>query len=43
MVIIVHATSLFIGLPYPVHRLAVSGWFGVQILFLPSTVTLMMS
>jgi peptidoglycan/LPS O-acetylase OafA/YrhL len=43
MVIVAHSTYLFPGLPYPVHRLAVIGWFGVQLFFLASAVTLMMS
>jgi hypothetical protein len=43
MVIVAYATYLFPSLPYPVHRLAVMGWFGVQLFFLASAVTLMMS
>ncbi len=43
LVIICHATYLFPGLPYPVHRITVFGWHGVQLFFLASAVTLMMS
>lgn len=43
LVIICHATYLFPGLPYPVHRMTVMGWYGVQLFFLASAITLMMS
>ncbi len=43
MVIASHLTSEFAGLPYPVERLTTSGWFGVQLFFLASAVTLLMS
>jgi peptidoglycan/LPS O-acetylase OafA/YrhL len=43
LVVIAHATYLFPGLPYPIHRLTVMGWYGVQLFFLASAVTLMMS
>ncbi|WP_158921967.1 acyltransferase [Acidisphaera sp. S103] len=43
LVILCHATYLFPGLPYPVHRVTVLGWHGVQLFFLASAVTLMMS
>ena len=43
LVIICHATYLFPELPYPVHRVTVMGWYGVQLFFLASAVTLMMS
>jgi peptidoglycan/LPS O-acetylase OafA/YrhL len=43
LVIICHATYLFPELPYPVHRVTVLGWHGVQLFFLASAVTLMMS
>lgn len=44
LVIVCHATySLAPNLPYPVHRVAVLGWHGVQLFFLASAVTLMMS
>lgn len=43
LVIICHATYLFPNLPYPVHRVTVLGWHGVQLFFLASAVTLMMS
>lgn len=43
MVITCHLTYQFPNLPYPVHRLTVLGWFGVQLFFLASCITLMMS
>jgi peptidoglycan/LPS O-acetylase OafA/YrhL len=43
LVIICHSTYLVPELPYPVHRIAVLGWHGVQLFFLASAVTLMMS
>src|SRR3978361_2265537 len=43
LVIICHTTYLFPELPYPVHRVAILGWHGVQLFFLASTVTLMMA
>jgi peptidoglycan/LPS O-acetylase OafA/YrhL len=43
MVMICHATYAIPELPYPVHRLGVFGWFGVQLFFLASCITLMMS
>lgn len=43
LVITSHYTYLFPNLPYPVHRLAVMGWFGVQLFFITSCLTLMMS
>jgi peptidoglycan/LPS O-acetylase OafA/YrhL len=43
LVVLCHATYLMPNLPYPVHRLTVLGWHGVQLFFLASTVTLMMS
>jgi peptidoglycan/LPS O-acetylase OafA/YrhL len=43
LVIICHATYLFPELPYPVHRVTVLGWHGVQLFYLASAVTLMMS
>jgi peptidoglycan/LPS O-acetylase OafA/YrhL len=43
LVILCHATFLVPGLPYPVHRITVLGWHGVQLFFLASAVTLMMS
>jgi peptidoglycan/LPS O-acetylase OafA/YrhL len=43
LVILCHSAYLFPGLPYPVHRVAVLGWHGVQLFFLASAVTLMMS
>jgi peptidoglycan/LPS O-acetylase OafA/YrhL len=43
LVIICHGTFLFPELPYPVHRVTVLGWHGVQLFYLASAVTLMMS
>jgi peptidoglycan/LPS O-acetylase OafA/YrhL len=43
MVITSHVTDKFPNLPYPVHRLTVTGWFGVQLFFLASCLTLLMS
>jgi peptidoglycan/LPS O-acetylase OafA/YrhL len=43
LVIICHTTYLFPELPYPLHRVTVLGWHGVQLFFLASAVTLMMS
>eukprot|EP01037_Dinobryon_pediforme_P012920 gene12920-13021_t len=43
MVIAAHTTAAFAELPYPVKRLVTSGWFGVQLFFLGSAVTLLMS
>ena len=43
LVLAAHVTYAFIELPYPVKRLTSSGWFGVQMFFLASALTLMMS
>jgi peptidoglycan/LPS O-acetylase OafA/YrhL len=43
MVITSHLTDRFPELPYPLQRLTVTGWFGVQLFFLASCVTLMLS
>ena len=43
MVMTGHFAYLFPDLPYPVHRLAVMGWYGVQLFFITSCVTLLMS
>lgn len=43
MVIICHTAYAIPQLPYPVHRLGVFGWHGVQLFFLASCLTLMMS
>lgn len=43
MVIACHLAYEFGDLPYPVKRLMVSGWFGVQLFFLASCLTLLMS
>ena len=43
MVITCHFAYQFPELPYPVHRLLVSGWFGVQLFFIASSLTLLMS
>jgi peptidoglycan/LPS O-acetylase OafA/YrhL len=41
MVIVCHTTYAFPELPYPVHRLGAFGWYGVQLFFLASCLTLM--
>jgi peptidoglycan/LPS O-acetylase OafA/YrhL len=43
LVITCHLTGAFAELPYPVHRLTTLGWHGVQLFFLASAVTLLMS
>jgi peptidoglycan/LPS O-acetylase OafA/YrhL len=43
LVIATHVTDVFIELPYPVRRLTQTGWFGVQMFFLASAMTLLMS
>jgi len=43
LVITCHLTDAFPNLPYPVHRLTVIGWHGVQLFFIASAVTLLMS
>ena len=43
LVITAHLTYAYPNLPYPVHRLTVLGWYGVQLFFLASAITLMMS
>ena len=43
MVMTSHYTYLFPKLPYPVHRIAVMGWYGVQLFFIASCLTLLMS
>lgn len=43
MVIMCHTTYAFANLPYPVHLLGAFGWHGVQLFFLASCLTLMMS
>ena len=43
MVIACHLAYQFPELPYPVHREMVLGWFGVQLFFLASCLTLLMS
>ena len=43
LVIISHTVYLFPDLPYPVQRVLVNGWFGVQLFFLASCVTLLQS
>ncbi len=43
MVIVCHTTYAIPQLPSPVHRLGVFGWHGVQLFFLASCLTLMMS
>jgi len=41
MVIVNHVTYAFPELPYPVHRVGAFGWYGVQLFFLASCLTLM--
>ena len=43
MVIACHLTKDYPGLPWPVRRLMMSGWYGVQLFFLASCLTLLMS
>jgi peptidoglycan/LPS O-acetylase OafA/YrhL len=43
LVMACHTAYAVPQLPYPVHRLAVFGWHGVQLFFLASCLTLMMS
>jgi peptidoglycan/LPS O-acetylase OafA/YrhL len=43
LVIMCHTAYAVPGLPYPVHLVATAGWFGVQLFFLASCLTLMMS
>lgn len=43
LVITCHLTFSYPELPYPVHRLTVLGWHGVQLFFLASCVTLLLS
>lgn len=43
LVIATHVTDVFVELPYPVRRLTQTGWFGVQLFFLASAMTLLMS
>lgn len=41
MVMVSHTVYAYPELPYPVHRLGTFGWFGVQLFFLASCLTLM--
>jgi peptidoglycan/LPS O-acetylase OafA/YrhL len=43
LVITSHLTYAYPNLPYPVHRVTILGWYGVQLFFLASAITLMMS
>jgi peptidoglycan/LPS O-acetylase OafA/YrhL len=43
LVITCHLTAAYANLPYLVHRFTTLGWHGVQLFFLGSAVTLMMS
>lgn len=43
MVMVAHYAYLFPQFPYPLHKIAVMGWFGVQLFFLVSCLTLLMS
>ena len=39
LVITTHVTDAVPELPYPVHKITVFGWYGVQLFFLASCVT----
>lgn len=43
LVISCHLAYVFPKLPYPFHRVVVNGWYGVQLFFIASCVTLLMS
>jgi peptidoglycan/LPS O-acetylase OafA/YrhL len=43
LVISCHLTALFPELPYPVQRVVANGWFGVQLFFIASCLTLLRS
>lgn len=43
LVMITHTTYVFAGLPYPVHKVGAYGWYGVQLFFLASSLTLLLS
>ena len=43
MVIVCHTTYSYSGLPWPVRRITTTGWFGVQLFFVASAITLLMS
>jgi peptidoglycan/LPS O-acetylase OafA/YrhL len=43
LVIACHLAEIFPELPYPARRLVITGWFGVQLFFLASSLTLLMS
>jgi peptidoglycan/LPS O-acetylase OafA/YrhL len=43
LVITCHLSYEFKELPYPVHRLTTMGWYGVQLFFLASALTLLIS
>jgi peptidoglycan/LPS O-acetylase OafA/YrhL len=43
LVMTAHAAGAVGGVPYPLHKLTNFGWYGVQLFFLASAVTLMMS
>lgn len=43
MVMLCHTTVAYSELPYPAHKLGVFGWHGVQLFFLASSITLLLS
>lgn len=43
LVITCHVSYAYPGLPWPVHRLTVIGWHGVQLFFMASALTLLLS
>ena len=43
LVISCHLAYEYVNLPWPVHRLAVLGWHGVQLFFMASALTLLLS
>lgn len=43
LVMVSHWTYMFPQLPYPLHRITATGWFGVQLFFIASCLTLLMS
>jgi peptidoglycan/LPS O-acetylase OafA/YrhL len=43
MVMVAHTTSVYAQLPYPAHKIGTFGWNGVQLFFLASSLTLLLS
>lgn len=43
LVILVHSTGLYPELPWPVAKIAIFGWYGVQLFFVASAFTLLLS